>query len=169
MQEQHALKYATRDELLRTFGFRSYRQYLKSDEWAGIRREVFAEYAECICCARKAQVVHHVRYDSATLLGLHRLNLAPLCHRCHKSIEIQEDGEKGSMARANTMMFEMARRKDPKQTWLQRFYKDRKPWKNTSRADAGSRKAAWRRKQDEKKEPAPRDYSGVFWVRARRR
>jgi hypothetical protein len=168
MQEKHALRYATRDELLRSFGFRSYKQYLKSDEWSKIRGEVFAEYSDCICCEHKAQVVHHVRYDSATLLGVHRLHLAPLCHKCHEAIEIQDDGEKGSMARANTLMFEMARRKDAKQTWLQRFYKERKPWKSKSGVDAGAKKSAWRRKQEEKTE-APRDYSGVFWIKARRR
>jgi len=170
MKEKHALIYSIRNELLLSFGFRSYKHYLKSDEWAAIRSAVFEEYSECICCDHAAQVVHHVRYDSATLLGLYRLHLAPLCKSCHEFMEIDEDGEKGSLARANTLMMEMARRKNPKQRWLQRFYKERKLIKTKRRVDASERKAAWRRKRDEKEtRDVPRDYSGVFWIRARRR
>ena len=170
MKERHAFIYAVRNELLLSFGFKSYKQYLKSSEWAEIRAAVFAEYTECICCPSKAQVVHHVRYDSATLLGVHRLNLAPLCNACHELMEIDEQGEKCSLARANTLMLEMARRKDAKQPWLQRFYKDRGRFKSKKRVDAGARKQAWRRRRDEREqESLPRDYSGVFWIRARRR
>jgi len=170
MKDKHAFIYSVRNELLLSFGFRSYKHYLKSEEWSAIRSAVFAEYADCICCSHAAEVVHHVRYDSATLLGLHRLNLAPLCKACHEAMEVDENGEKGSLARANTVMFEMARKKDAKQLWIQRFLQERKQYKSKRGVDIKERKAAWRRKRDEKEsEAAPRDYSGVFWVRARRR
>lgn len=168
MREDHAMRYATRDELCKSFGFFSYKAYLRSDEWRSIRDGVLQEFEQCICCERPSKVVHHVRYDSATLLGVHTLNLAPMCRQCHELIEVLEDGSKGSMARANTLMFELARKKNPKQAWLQRFYHDRKVWKDKSHIDARARKAAWRRRRDEKENP-PRDYSGVFWIRARRR
>ena len=168
MREDHALKYATRDELCKLFGFFSYKAYLRSDEWRAIRNGVLAEYPECICCHSPSKVVHHVKYDSATLLGLHSLNLAPLCRECHERIEIMEDGTKACMSRANTLMLELVRKKNPKQLWLHRFYHDRKKWKRDRQVDAHARRAAWRRKRDEKENP-PRDYSGVFWIRARRR
>jgi hypothetical protein len=85
-------------------------------------------------------------------------------------MELDENGEKGSLGRANTMMFEMARKKNPKQVWIQRFLRERKQYKPKRGADAKERKAAWRRKRDEKEaESLPQDYSGVFWIRARRR
>lgn len=168
MREDHAMRYAIRDELVRSFGFFSYKAYLRSDEWRSIRNRVLAEFPECICCDKPSKVVHHVRYDSATLLGLHVLNLAPMCRECHERIEILDDGTKASMARANTLMFELSRKKNPKQLWLHRFYHERKPWRSRLHVDGKARKAAWRRRQDEKQNP-PRDYSGVFWVRARRR
>jgi hypothetical protein len=168
MREKHAFVYSTRNELLIAFGYRTYKQYLKSDEWKAIRQRVFQQYSECICCDRAAEVVHHVKYDSATLLGLHTLNLAPLCRSCHERMEIDESGEKGSLARANTLMLDMARKKNPKQEWLLRFYRDRKPWKSKRQVDNSARKAAWHRRTEEKQE-VPRDYAGVFWIRARRR
>jgi len=170
MKQKHAFRYAVRDEMLISFGFKTYKHYLKSEEWAAIRSEVFKEYPECICCDHATQVVHHVRYDSATLLGLHRLNLAPLCKACHERIEINEDGEKDSLARANTLMLELARLKNPKQTWLLRFYRDRGKFKAKRGIDAQACKQAWRRKRDaQEQQLQPRDYSGVFWIRARRR
>ena len=168
MREKHAFVYATRNELLIAFGYRTYKQYLKSDEWKAMRARVFEQYQECICCTTSAQVVHHVKYDSATLLGLHTLNLAPLCRACHERMEIDEAGDKAALSRANTLMFEMARKKDPKQLWLTRFYKERKPWKAKRQVDNSARKAAWQRKREERQN-APRDYSGVFWIRARGR
>ena len=170
MREKHAFVYDVRNELLRSFGYRTYKQYLKSDDWAAIRSQVFAEYDECICCHSKPQVVHHVKYDSGTLLGLHRLHLAPLCHQCHELMEIQEDGSKASLARANTLMFDMARKKNAKQKWLIAFYTERAAFKGNRSKDARARKDAFdRKRQSAVKELQPRDYSGVFWIRARRR
>ena len=170
MKEKHALVYAVRDELLSGFGYRTYKQYLKSDEWAGIRSGVFARYQECICCSSQPQVVHHVKYDSATLLGLHPYHLAPLCHRCHELMELDANGDKGSLARANTMMFEMARKKDAKQPWLLAFYAGRKDWKHKRHADCRERGEAFRKRREANEEAVVRrDYSGVFWIRARRR
>lgn len=170
MREKHRFVYSVRNELLLSFGYRTYREYLKSEEWAGIRAQVFAEYSECICCDSAAEVVHHVKYDSATLLGLHRLHLAPLCNRCHELMEIDENGDKGALSRANTMMLDMARKKDPKQAWLRAFYTQRKAWKSKRRVDASARKEAWQRQRARQEEQStPRDYSGVFWIRARRR
>ena len=168
MKAKHAMRYAARNELLRSFGFRSYEAYLRSDEWKALRAEVLAEFPQCICCESKSQVVHHVRYDSATLLGVHRLHLAPLCRACHEKMEILPGGEKATMAQANTLMLQMAGKKNQKQAWLKNFYHERKKWKTKRGIDAGARKQAWRRARDEA-ENKPRDYSGIFYIRARRR
>jgi hypothetical protein len=170
VREKHAFVYDVRNELLRSFGYRTYKQYLKSEEWSAIRSQVFDQYDECICCDSKPQVVHHVKYDSGTLLGLHRLHLAPLCNACHELMEIHQDGSKASLARANTLMFDMARKKNPKQAWLIAFYKERSAFKGNRSKDALARKDAFRRKREAAaNDSQPRDYSGVFWVRARRR
>ncbi len=170
MKEKHAFVYSVRNELLIAFGYRTYKQYLKSDEWAQIRGRVFAEYSHCICCDHAAEVVHHVRYDSATILGLHIANLAPLCSACHERMEIDQNGDKASLSRANTMMFDLARKKDKKQKWLTEFYRGRKESKPHRSVDCRERRKAVQRQRDQREqEEAPRDYSGVFWIRARRR
>ena len=91
--------------------------------------------------------------------------LAPLCHACHEKIEITEDGEKGSMPRANTMMFEMARAKDKKQLWLKAYYAGCRESKGKYR-DHEQRREAHNKAIADRRPVQPFDGEGVFWFRA---
>lgn len=114
-------KYLVRNEVLKSIGYSSYKEYLQSDEWKSIRSAVKEKYSECICCNSHVEVIHHVRYASYVLLGLHLEELAPLCHKCHEAIELT-DGEKNTLQKANMKLFDLARKKDAKQQWLNEFY-----------------------------------------------
>ncbi len=86
-----------RERTLFYLGFKSYREYLKSPLWRMIREEVFRQKGRrCCLCGRRAQQVHHRRYDRATLLGLILTFLEPICVKCHDSIEVTPTGRKRS-------------------------------------------------------------------------
>ena len=113
-------KYDMRNVALSQLGYRSYTEYLQSDDWKAIRTEVLSKSPLCLCCEKEAQVVHHVRYDSATLLGLRHHVLATLCHACHESIEIQ-DGEKVALGQANNQLFYKARKTPTGAAWIKHY------------------------------------------------
>lgn len=123
-EEKRRMPYMVRNEVLKSIGYRTYKEYLASEDWKSLRKSILDRFVFCICCDSKAQVVHHLRYDSRTLLGINNANLAPLCHKCHEAIEI-ENGEKTRMGTANVLLFAMARKKDSQQVWLMEFYKNR--------------------------------------------
>lgn len=86
---------STRAKILRSLGFASYRAYLKSPLWKAIRRLVFAKKgSRCVLCGRKAQQIHHRRYDRQTLLGAILTWLEPICIPCHETIELKPNGRK---------------------------------------------------------------------------
>ena len=87
--------YAARNELLKQLGYDSYADYLKSPLWHDIKRRAFAHHgSNCLLCPKRAEVIHHVCYDEATLKGESILSLAPVCRICHCRIELRKDGTK---------------------------------------------------------------------------
>lgn len=87
--------YSERDLILRAMGYPSYRDYLKSSLWAGIRSVVLKNKSwRCQCCPDKATQVHHQKYDEQTMKGEDLRNLVPLCRKCHKRVEFW--GKKGT-------------------------------------------------------------------------
>ena len=167
--------YQVRNEVVRVLGYRDYKAYLRSDEWRELRAAILQQYPSCICCDQFSQVVHHVRYISQTMAGMDgfRHYLAPLCHACHEKIEITEDGEKGSMPRANTMMFDLARKKDPKQPWLKAYYDGCAARKRMGGMgafrDHAQRREAHDKAAADRRPVQPFDGEGVFWFRAGKR
>lgn len=115
-------RYTRRNDLLKQLGYLSYRDYLASEDWKKIRREVLELGSACVMCERPAQVVHHVKYDMYVLLGLDYSRLAPLCHRCHEKIEVDGD-TKRRMGTANVMLFAAARRTKHGRAWCEAYYK----------------------------------------------
>jgi hypothetical protein len=111
-------KYDRRARVLQKLGYRSYREYLASDDWKAIRSRVLATAKGCLLCDRPAAVVHHVKYSEPVLLGLDDARLAPLCHQCHESLEIDADGHKTRMSTANTGLFTRARSTERGRAWL---------------------------------------------------
>jgi len=72
--------------------FATYRDYLKSDLWAGIRERVLdAANRQCRLCQNVATQVHHRHYGKRTLTGKTLIHLIAVCGACH--IEIEFDGE----------------------------------------------------------------------------
>lgn len=91
-------RYKQRDEVLRSIGFQSYKEYLESDLWKSIRSRVLKR-----------------SYKKKYLLGKGNLRLAmkPICGKCHKEIEF--DGqEKTSLGRANEKLADIAVRSKEK-------------------------------------------------------
>ncbi len=121
LDKKSRTKYTYRNLYLSDLGYSSYKEYLKSDDWKKIRDRKLKKWPECILCGKKAEVVHHVKYDPAALLGLRAHVLASLCHRCHESIEIQ-DGAKCSLEAANRKLFIEARKNSVGKAWCQRYY-----------------------------------------------
>lgn len=85
-QRKRMLCYQQRNDRLSELGL-PYREYLKTDEWQAIRREVLAKDDNCLVCSRQANQVHHTDYEWDTLLGLCRDALISLCNGCHEAVE----------------------------------------------------------------------------------
>lgn len=103
--------YRDRNRLLKRLGFLTYRAYLNSAMWRGIRGEVLAKTSRCYCCNRKATEVHHREYTFETLTTVSQ-QLVPLCRSCHRKIEFKGDSKRLRVERS-TRVFE-ARTKKPK-------------------------------------------------------
>lgn len=87
--------YWPRNEVLQKLGFRNYAEYLRSDLWAEIRRNVFAVKGHrCELCKEDADECHHELYDEDILDGRCLRYIWPICHCCHVSIEFLPDGTK---------------------------------------------------------------------------
>jgi hypothetical protein len=84
--------YEEREQVLRSVGYTSYSEYLKSPEWQAIRKAQLGYCPDCLVCGRKADQVHHLSYSPETILGWQSRDLASLCRACHRSIEL--DGKK---------------------------------------------------------------------------
>jgi|694.fasta_scaffold97298_9 hypothetical protein len=101
----------TLKEILNKMGFKNYSQYLDSDKWKQIRREVFKYKSnKCSCCKKFAECIHHTRYDEDTMSGSNFKNLIPLCNRCHKNIEFT-NGKKNSLNKANHLLNKKLKKK----------------------------------------------------------
>src|SRR5690606_23726711 len=95
-------KHRKRQVILRQLGFNSYREYLESDLWQGIRERVFEKQgANCKRCGERATQIHHRRYSHDVLSGESLSGLTPICRSCHQFIEFKADGQKGSLYSAN--------------------------------------------------------------------
>ena len=86
--------YIQRNELLLELGFISYRQYLRSALWKGIRANKLKRDTKCYGCSKRAQQVHHGSYSLVSLTGKSAKDLWSVCKRCHQWIEFTKDGYK---------------------------------------------------------------------------
>lgn len=99
-------QYFDRNARLSELGYRSYAEYLQSDDWKKIRNEVLEQTPTCVACANVACQVHHLNYSNRVLLGIAREYLVSICRGCHEAIEI-DNGEKRSLPAANTILVEL--------------------------------------------------------------
>lgn len=158
-------RYEYRNAALLELGFASYKEYLQSEYWHRIKEKLPLEEWVCLFCLGEAQVLHHVRYDSWTLIGEDLECLAPLCHACHEAIEIDE-GKKTTMEQANTQLFagiyRNCKTNPVVKKWLYNYTH------RTRRQGTGSsRKKAWQEKREKKRiENMPVAKPGSFYFKA---
>jgi len=96
--------YTVRNENLRSLGFRSYGEYIRSEMWALIRGLAFeAKGTKCVSCNSRATQIHHSSYDLRTLTGADLTHLHPVCGKCHEAAEIV-DGDKAHHKSANATL-----------------------------------------------------------------
>ena len=83
-------EYKSRNNILKTLGFETYKSYLESSLWKDIRgRVLFRDKNICQACKKPATVVHHRDYYRPTLDGRHLHGLISLCVQCHEFIEFK--------------------------------------------------------------------------------
>jgi hypothetical protein len=85
------MEYEERNEILKSLGFYSYQEYIDSDLWSIIRKEILSRDA-CFCriCGKRGYEVHHFTYSKDILLGKRPEALITLCRDCHQHLEYDE-------------------------------------------------------------------------------
>jgi ferredoxin len=87
--------YQKRNFKLEELSFSNYREYLRSELWDVIRRQVLArDENRCRACGDRAKNVHHTRYDLDVLIGKDLDSLVSLCRSCHLTAEFNASGDK---------------------------------------------------------------------------
>lgn len=108
--------YSSRNEKLSSVGYKSYHEYLNSEDWKRLRERKLRRYPNCLICSNRATQVHHLKYDWPTLLGLEQHRLVQLCRDCHQSIEIDGD-KKRTLRQANAELFRLAMQHERGRRW----------------------------------------------------
>ena len=107
-------RYRERDESLKSIGFESYEDYLKSPLWRSVRRKVIDRAkGRCCGCGDTANQVHHRFYTREVLLGIRTEEkfMVAICGSCHKFIEIGDDGKKLPIHKANERLLKLQKKK----------------------------------------------------------
>jgi hypothetical protein len=103
--ERRIRVYRERNRILRSMGYASYAEYLKSELWQGIRARVLAQSRQCYVCGGYANQAHHRSYREPDLDGRDLRRIFPICHACHETLEFRErDDEKLNPAQATAKM-----------------------------------------------------------------
>ena len=116
--------YADRKAFLAEIGFTSYRSYLASPLWKGIRDAVLAERPFCEFCGKRATQVHHSSYWPAVLRGEAPKALHPACASCHKAGEFSKNGWKRSPTEAtrSARKYGAAKHRSRPRSWKERIH-----------------------------------------------
>jgi hypothetical protein len=90
--------YDQRQEALNCLGFQAYTDYLQSDLWKIIRREIYIrDGGRCQgkpCSDLGPKYIHHLGYTASILIGLNPGALVCLCKPHHDFVEFDENGAK---------------------------------------------------------------------------
>jgi hypothetical protein len=105
--------YTRRNNILKSMGFASYQEYLRSNLWAKIRAKVLYRQPRCYGCNEKATQVHHNSYERKDLDGTRTRHLRPVCDICHTVAEFRSDGEKVTVLGAKRALKTIHRSYDP--------------------------------------------------------
>jgi len=109
--------YERRNRELRQLGFATYKDFLRSDLWKQTRAKVLAGFSKCLLCGQPSTQVHHMSYDTATLLGIRLYRCIALCEPCHKNIEF-DDGKKLTLCQANVKLSALLKLTEKGRNWL---------------------------------------------------
>lgn len=83
------------------------RVYLKSKEWAKIRRRVLKRDGKvCRRCGGKATLVHHRSYAEEVMQGRDDEQLASLCEGCHNVIGSDEAGNRRNSEQSDRLLLQ---------------------------------------------------------------
>lgn len=94
MKQRYGKNYGERGRLLMNMGYQSYSEYLSSDTWSSIRKEVLEKRPSCELCSRRATQVHHAKYTLNSLQRCDSVLLVSICHPCHQYLELRPDDAK---------------------------------------------------------------------------
>ena len=98
--------YKQRKSALEKMGVASYEEYLKSETWDEIKRQVFAAKGYgCSCCRKFAKEIHHQSYDLETMQGRTLAFLWPVCRQCHRKTHFRGDVQRGSADSRKTFVY----------------------------------------------------------------
>lgn len=106
---EESAQYAERDAIVKSLGYSSYRTYLHSAIWKGIRHNVLLQNTRCRACGKKATQIHHNRYLLEDMNGKCLEHLIPVCGTCHRAAEFSKDGSKIGPQRATQKLNTLAR------------------------------------------------------------
>lgn len=96
--------YGQRPKLLKEMGYSSYDEYLSSEQWAVIRREVLERQPNCELCFQIATQVHHASYTRESLRKSKSKLLVSICRPCHYYIEFASGGQKEAWSMSATKL-----------------------------------------------------------------
>lgn len=117
-------QYAARNRRLKNFGYTSYAEYLKSDEWTWIKikaRSLGGKWLECYCCGSKENIqYHHKRYGTIGK-GLRLDCIVPVCRVCHYLIHERTKTANVSIKGATNSLRRSRRRKGLSIGWADDF------------------------------------------------
>lgn len=78
-------EYQKIDAIARSFGFAHYSDYLRSDHWKNLKRQVTSKLC-CVCGSRTNLRTHHIRYRN--LLDVEPADLVKMCEPCHDDFHL---------------------------------------------------------------------------------
>lgn len=102
--------YNRRDAALKAIGFETYKVYLGSDLWKGIKSAVMSrDKGRCVLCGRDGYTAHHITYGAEVLLSKDLTQLICICRGCHKRIEFDRGSKLTSAKAVSKKLFDSIR------------------------------------------------------------
>lgn len=93
--------YSFRNRVLRWLGYKTYKAYLASPLWQGIRQRVLErDNHRCRMCNNPAEACHHDEYSKDVIEGARIDLIRAVCSWCHLQLELDDMGVKRGLGTA---------------------------------------------------------------------